>query len=303
MELRHIRYFLAVAEELNFTRAAEKLCIAQPPLSRQIRDLEEELGTELFSRRSRSLQLTEAGRHFQQYAIQIIGLAEQSKEDIRELNRGLQGTLYISSVEGQGPHMLSQWIAGFHERFPHVQYNLWNGNSDDVAVRVQKGLCDMGIIMEPYNAEDFHGIRIRQEPWIAMIPASNPLAQLPGDTVSCKALSQYPLIIPSRGSRMQEITDWFSESGSHPKILCRMAHMMNAYELTAQNIGIAIYPAAAAFFSSKEDVIIKRLVEPEVTAGYVLIRSAERPLSLVAEEFMTYVEEEFLKPKSEDIIE
>lgn len=180
MELRHIRYFLTVAEELNFTRAAEKLCIAQPPLSRQIQDLENELGAKLFLRKPHALQLTEEGILFKQYAVQVLNLVQKSTEDIREMKKGLQGTLYLATVEGHAPRLFSQWISGFHKEHPHVQYNLWNGNSDDVINRVMKGLCDLAVIMEPHNAEGVYSLPVYQEPWIAMIPASHPLVALPG---------------------------------------------------------------------------------------------------------------------------
>ena len=94
MELRHIRYFLAVAEEMNFTRAAEKLCIAQPPLSRQIQELETELGTKLFVRKPHALQLTEEGILFRQYAQQIVDLVKRSAEDVSEMEKGLQGIIF-----------------------------------------------------------------------------------------------------------------------------------------------------------------------------------------------------------------
>ena len=128
MELRHIRYFKAVAEEKSFTKAAEQLAIAQPPLSRQIQDLEAELGTTLFLRTPHKVSLTEEGELFLQYANQILDLVNRSEEDVRERKEGLQGTLYIASVEGCGPRLFAEWIAGFQQRHPHVQYNLWNGN-------------------------------------------------------------------------------------------------------------------------------------------------------------------------------
>ena len=146
MELRHIRYFKAVAEEKSFTKAAEQLAIAQPPLSRQIQDLEAELGTTLFLRTPHKVSLTEEGELFLQYANQILDLVNRSEEDVRERKEGLQGTLYIASVEGCGPRLFAEWIAGFGQKHPHVQYNLWNGNTDDVNNRVTKGLCEIAMI-------------------------------------------------------------------------------------------------------------------------------------------------------------
>ena len=146
MELRHIRYFKAVAEEKNFTRAAEKLAIAQPPLSRQIQDLEDELGTKLFERSPHKVKLTEEGELFLQYASQILDLVNRSEEEVRIRKEGLQGTLYIASVEGCGPHLFAHWISEFQKLHPHVQYILWNGNTDDVNNRVAKGLCEVAMI-------------------------------------------------------------------------------------------------------------------------------------------------------------
>lgn len=290
MELRHIRYFMVAAEELNFTRAAEKLCIAQPPLSRQIQDLEEELGSPLFIRKPRGLQLTEEGSLFKQYARQILGLVDKVTDEIREMKTGLQGTLYLATVEGHGPSLFSQWIAGFQKLYPHVQYNLWNGNSDDVTDRVMNGLCDLAIIMEPHNGEGLDSFRVYQEPWIAMLPLDNPLAQTPSDSVSIAQLAPYELIVPSRRSRIDEIRSWFSAMDCEPIIRCQVAHMMNAYELTEQGVGIAIYPASAAEMARDGSICVKRIAQPPIEATYILVWNKNHQLSLVAQKFMEYVE-------------
>lgn len=289
MELRHIRYFMTVADELNFTKAAEKLMIAQPPLSRQIKDLEDELGTPLFVRKSRGLVLTEAGERFRQYANQILHLADQSMEDIREMNAGLQGTLYLAMVEGIAPRLLSGWVADFHKAYPRVEFNLWNGNTDDVASRVINGLCDMAIITAPYDAESLEGMQVYEEPWIAMIPANHPLAAEPGDEISLSKLAPYDLMIPSRQSRLQEIEGWFLPLGVKPNIICRMAHMLNVYELTSRGVGIGIYPEAAAAYAREQDVKIKRLKDPSVSAKYVFVRNRDKKHSIAAEEFFQFV--------------
>lgn len=292
MELRHIRYFMAVAEERNFTKAAEKLCIAQPPLSRQIQDLENELGTKLLIRKPHDLQLTEEGMLFLQYAVQIMELVEKSQETIHEMAEGLQGTLYLALVEGHAPRLVSKWIAGFHKRYPRVQYQLWNGNSDDVSNRVAKGLCDLAVIMEPHNGEGLESLPVYEEPWIAMIPGKNPLAQKEEDTIELSELLPYDLIIPSRESRLQEINGWFERTGKKPKVICRVAHTVNAYELARNGVGISIYPAAAADIADQQAVCIKRLIHPSVTASYILVWSRAHRQSLVAEEFIRYVRKE-----------
>ena len=289
MELRHIRYFKAVAEELNFTKAAEKLSIAQPPLSRQIQDLEQELGTKLFIRNPHKISLTREGELFLQYANQILDLVTRSSEEVREVKEGLQGTLYIASVEGYGPRFFAEAISSFQKKYPHVQYNLWNGNSDDVNARVSKGLCEIAMITAPYNKEGFEVLQVYQEPWVAIFQKDHPLATNVNDPLTPEELLPYELLIPSRESRKSEIDHWFSHTGKAPTIRGRIAHMMNAYELTRHGVGVAIYPASIAHMIKNTDVCLRQIDHPKAFASYALIWDKNRQLSRIAEEFIAHV--------------
>lgn len=289
MELRHIRYFMAVADEKNFTRAAEKLCIAQPPLSRQIRDLEEELDCTLFERSPHSLKLTSEGELFYQYAKQILELVSRSTEDVKEVHEGLQGTLYIASVEGYAPILFSKWIKNFKDIYPHVQYNLWNGDTDDVVSRIENGLCELAIITAPYDNEEFEVIPVHEEPWVAVIPMGHPLST-DESPITPSELLPYELLIPSRKSRKSEIDHWFDNLESKPIIRGRVAHVMNAYELSRQGIGIAIYPASIAHIADKSDVCIRNINHPDAVASYALIYEKKRPLSKIAEAFVSSIQ-------------
>jgi len=290
MELRHIRYFKAVAEEKNFTRAAEKLAIAQPPLSRQIQDLEAELGTSLFVRTPHKVTLTEEGELFLQYATQILDLVNRSEEEVKERKEGLQGTLYIASVEGCGPRLFAEWIAAFQKKHPHVQYNLWNGNTDDVNNRVTKGLCELAMITAPYNTEEFHVYPVYEEPWVAMIPKGHPLYVEGTKPVRPEELLPYDLLIPSRESRKGEIDKWFDAAGKTPVIRGRIAHMMNAYELSLHGVGISIYPESISALIREQDVCVRRVDHPDAYASYALIWKKNHTLSHVAEEFISFIQ-------------
>ena len=127
MDLRALHYFVVVAEELNITRAAERLKMSQPPLSNQIKGLEEELGVPLFVRGKRRLTITEAGRLLYRRARQILELSDQTQQELMSME-GLSGDLNISLVEGRAPYLLSRWIAGFRQEFPRVAIHLWNGS-------------------------------------------------------------------------------------------------------------------------------------------------------------------------------
>lgn len=284
MELRHMRYFLAVAEEGSLTKAAERLLIAQPPLSRQIHDLEDELGEKLFIRKNNGVVLTEAGVRFRQYASQIVALSDRSVEDIKDMRGGLKGILYLAAVEARAPQILSGWIGDFARKYPKVEYNLWNGNTDDVVHRVRNGLSEIGIITAPYDQEELFGIEVYKEPWAAIIPESHPLAKKGGASVRLEDLADQGLLIPSRSSRLKEIEDWFAPLDKEPIIRCRLAHMQNAIELTRAGLGIAIFPSAVADYAG-EGIVVKNITDPELYATYVCVRSKDHKLSKLAEEF------------------
>jgi len=291
MELRHIRYFVAVAQEKNFTKAAERLNIAQPPLSRQIRDLEEELGASLFIRKPHALELTEEGVLFWHYARQILALAEKSVQEVREIRQGLTGTVYVATTTARGPILLSEWIAKFRKLYPGVTFHLWNGTTGDVLERLVNGMCEIAIVIAPYRSAGLESLRICEEPWIAMIPRGHPLAKLEGDTVDIDLLRQYDLILPSRKSRLKEIQTWFDHFGAELHVVCETAHVMNASELVEQGVGVAVFPMAATRSVDPEKVCVKKLDNPKMTAVYELVWSADRRMPYLAEKFLSFVRE------------
>lgn len=297
MDIRAIRYFMEVARELNITRAAENLHIAQPPLSRQIHQLEEELGVELFDRKKKKLQLTEVGQLLLHRGDQILTLVEKTEDEIRSFGQGVTGTLYVGTVEGSAPRLISQWVAEFSCKYPEVQYNLWNGSSDDVISRLSKGLCDLAVIAAPYDTERWDGIPVGSEPWAALIPHDHPLAKQPGDFVTLTDLAEEPLIIPSRKSRSKEIVGWFTKVEKEPKILCRISNYMNAFALVKAKVGIAIFPATMDFGMTHTQVVTKNIVNPGHQADYFLVWDKNRMLSGLAQRFVECVDKTVEKEK------
>jgi len=291
MELRHLRYFVAVAQEKSFTKAAERLNIAQPPLSRQIRDLEEELGAALFLRKRHSLELTEEGVLFWHYARQILALAEKSVQEVREIRQGLTGTIYVAATTGRGSVLLSEWIAAFRKSYPGVSFNLWSGTTGDVLERLVNGMCEIAIVIAPYRSGGLEAIRICEEPWIAMIPVDHPLAEAEGDTIDIDLLRDCDLILPSRKSRLKEIQNWFDHFGAELHVVCEMTQMMNASELVEQGVGIAVFPRAATKSIDPEKICVKRVINPGMTAVYELVWSADRRMPYLAEKFLAFVRE------------
>lgn len=287
MELRTLHYFITVAQELNITRAAEKLNMSQPPLSNQIKALEEELGVRLFIRGKRHLDLTEEGALLLRRALQIQELTDKTKQEIASLREGMTGTIYLGMVEGQAPFLAAQWIAGFREEFPLVRYNLWNGSSDDVLDRLRKGLVDLAIIAAPYDTEHLEGFPVGQGPWVALLHPDHPLAQVEGDTLPLSNLVGEPLIVPSRRSRVEALRRWFDEIGAEPNILCEMSNYMDAAALTSQGVGISIFPQTTS--TSNGLVVSKVVTQPARQVEYILVWNKGQAPSRLGQEFIHYV--------------
>ena len=289
MELRTLRYFTVVARELNITRAAEKLNMSQPPLSNQIKALEEELRVQLFIRGKRHLELTEEGALLLRRAVQMQELADKTRQELASLREGMTGTIYLSMVEGRAPFLAAQWIAGFREEFPLVRYNLWNGSSDDVLDRLRKGLADLAVIAAPYDTEHLEGFPVGQEPWAAMLHPDHPLAKEPGDTIPLSSLVGEPLIVPSRKSRIESIRRWFGEIGAEPQILCEMSNYMDAAALSSQGVGVSIFPQTVGV--SNGLVVSKVVTQPARQAEYILVWNKGQSPSGLTKEFIHYIQD------------
>ena len=151
MDLKTLRYFIVVAEELNITKASKILMMSQPPLSNQIKNLEDELNTTLFIRGKRQLELTEAGKYLYQKAKDIIALNDKTASEILLMNRGLSGTISIGLVEGMAPDIAGEWISEFMQDHPQVKFRILDGNSDDLIEKMRAGLISLAVITSPYD--------------------------------------------------------------------------------------------------------------------------------------------------------
>ena len=289
MDFRSLQYFVTVAQELNFTRAAERLNMSQPPLSNQIRDMEIDLGTQLFIRGKRHLQLTEAGQILYRRSLQILELSEKTRMDITSLGQELSGRLTLGTVEGRAPFLAARWIAGFRDEFPLVTFHIRNGSSDDVIDQLYRGVIDLAIIAAPYDREHLNGITVGTFPWIALIPKNHPLALREGDSIPLADLAGEPLIIPERRSRAQAIERWFSSIGKEPTVIASLSSYLDAVALVEQNIGIAIFPQTAS--APNPDVEEKIITDPTKIARFVLVRSKAQEPSGLVQAFLDYVQD------------
>ena len=288
MDLRTLRYFVTAAEELNITRAAERLNMSQPPLSSQIHGLEEELGVQLFIRGKRHLTITRAGTLLYRRAKQILELSDQTQRELQSME-GLTGELNISLVEGRAPFFLARWISGFRQEFPRVSIHLWNGGGDEVQERLQRGLADLALIALPYNAELFDGIPVGREPWVAIMSIHHELANEPGDSIPLRRLVGQPLFLPSRRTRQESVRAWFQELEEEPAIVGDITSYMDAVALAEQNAGICIYPMTTY---NESDLVVKKVItESARQVAYALIWRRNEHQTELQQEFIYYVQD------------
>ena len=287
MDLRGLHYFSVVAEELNFTRAAQRLCMSQPPLSNQIKALEEELGTPLFLRGGRTLQLTEAGKVLYRRASQLLDLAERTQEEVSSLAMGLSGMLCLGSVAGLAPFLAARWLAGFREEYPLVRFEIVNGSSDDIIDQIQRGYIELGLIAAPYDDEHLEGIPVGDEPWCAIMSRRNPLAAEPEKPLPLKELAGQPLIVPHRRSRVDEIRSWFQQAGAEPTIIGEHSNYVDVLAMASADVGISIFPQTAP--ETMPGIVCRRIVEPSHQARYLLVRKRNTSISELSQAFLDFV--------------
>lgn len=289
MDLRTLHYFVTVAQELNITRAAEKLNMSQPPLSSQMRRLEEELGVTLFLRGKRRLQLTQEGYLLLRRAKQLLELADKTRAELEEHGSGLSGTLYLGLVEGQAPYLAAGWATEFSRRYPRVTYSLWNGSSDEVLLRLDQGLADLALIAAPYDTEHLSGIPVGGEPWAAVMSRSHPLAAGSAEALPLSDLVGERLIVPARKSRVDSMVAWFGEIGAEPDIICQTSHYVDALALAQTGMGVSIFPRTVPY--PQEGVCVRTIVQPARWVEYRLVWNKSNPLSPLAAAFVAMVKE------------
>lgn len=240
MELRVLRYFLAVAREENITKAAAFLRLTQPTLSRQLMQLEEELGVKLFQRGRHRIVLTNEGRLLRRRAQELVDLADKTARELSDSGKELIGEISIGAGESLGMNFLSQAIRLFQERYPKVVFHVLSASADAVKERLDLGLLDLGLLTEPVNVEKYGFFRLKEKDrWGVLVREDSSLAKL--DAVTPRDLENIPLIISGREIVQKELASWFGESWKsvHPAVTFNLG--LNAANMVRCGVGAAIY--------------------------------------------------------------
>lgn len=296
IETRLLHYFLTVAKEQNITNAAKVLHITQPTLSRQMTLLEEEVGARLFYRGSRPLALTNEGLLLRRRAEEILELLEKTETELAVHEEQVEGTISIGCGELAAVKLLTEMIAGFCEKYPRVVIDLYTANADQIKRRIDEGLTDVGLLLEPADMECYEYIRMpMKERWAAIMPSGVPLAKR--EYATAGDLADVPVIMPSRQKVYDEVANWFGKYYEKLKITGASNLSTNAALLVRAGLGYALIVEGALPFLEQSEVCMVPLY-PELTATSVLAWKRGYPLSTAAMRFLEYVKC-FLSMKSE----
>lgn len=293
MELRHLRYFIALAEQLNFTRAAATLHIAQPALSVQIRNLESEIGAQLLSRKGRSVALTEAGRVFLEQARKTLANANRGVTLARQAANGEIGQLSIGYNVPAGFRVFPQVIPAFRKRWPNVRLTFHNLKIAQQLDGLRRDELDLGFMWLPIPTEGLEVQELVKEPLVAVLPARHRLAS--AKTVAIKDLSREPLILMSRlldPESYAQIQQLFARAGVAMNIAYELEHSLSMINFVAMGIGCSLLPDYARSIR-QPGVVYKPLRSPNLVKTLAMIRKEGR--SALAESFYRFTADTLLR--------
>ncbi len=285
MELRVLEYFLTVVREENISRAAEVLHVTQPTLSRQIKDLEEELHTTLFIRGKR-LILTDSGMMLRRRAEEVVTLMHKIDSEFQEQEE-LSGVISIGSGGLTAAKILPELIGHFRKHYPLVSFEIITGNADHIKEKLEHGILDFGFLLEPVEIEKFDYLRMPvKEKWGILLPANHPLAE--EKAVTRKQLKELPLIVTSRTALQREIGEWLRDSISELDIVGTHNLINNAVPLVEHGIACVLTIEGAVDMLDPARFAFRPLL-PELSMTSVFAWKKLSPYSGASGKFLEYI--------------
>lgn len=292
MELRVLRYFLAVAREESISDAAEFLHITQPTLSRQLMDLEEELGKQLLIRgkRNRKIMLTEDGMRLRKRAEEIVALADKTEAEFLAGDEAVSGDVYIGCGESDAMRIIAKTAVKLRQDYPDIHFHLYSGNAEDVSERMEKGLLDFGIFITSANIDKYDYLKLpAYDTWGLIMRKSDQLAAR--DFITPQDLQGLPLIMSRQALVQEDISRWGKKQIQDLNVVATYNLVYNAAIMTREGFGYTLTLDKLANTGSDSDLCFRPL-KPELRINLNLVWKKYQIFSKASQKFLEYLKNE-----------
>lgn len=291
MDIRVLRYFLAVAQEGSISGAAEHLHLTQPTLSRQLMDLEEELGKKLFVRGNRKVTLTEDGLLLRKRAGEIIELVEKTESEFHEGDGNITGDIYIGAGETDAMRLIARAARALQAEYPGIRFHLFSGNAQDVTERLDKGLLDFGILIEPADMKKYDCMRLpATDVWGVLMRKDSPLAGR--ETIRPEDLLGIPLITSRQTLVKRDFSDWLSRGFETLNIVTTYNLVYNASLMVDEGMGYALTLDKLVNTTGNSHLCFRPL-EPRMEVGLDIVWKKNQVFSKATATFLARLKASF----------
>ena len=294
MDIKDMRAFYAIVEEGNISHAAQRLDIAQPALSRQMKRLESSLGVQLFERGSRRIRLTDAGRVMYTRVEHILGMVDGTVREITEIGSGIAGSIRLGTITTSGALLLPELISEFHSRYPNVTYQIWEAEGARILELLDNRVIEIGITRTQVDSKVYESIVLPNEPLVLIMNKEQEIGAA-SDKVELKELKDQPIIIPLRWQSVFIAN--CRKLGFEPNIVCVSDSIVQDLLLAKMGMGMALLPVSSKTLLTDGNLIYKKLIEPEMSTHTVIAWLKNRTLSSSSEHLIRLFREMFLGEK------
>ncbi|MGI5962395.1 MAG: LysR family transcriptional regulator [Lawsonibacter sp.] len=283
MELRVLEYFLAVAREENISAAAQSLHLTQPTLSRQLKDLEEELGKQLMIRGNRKITLTEDGMLLRKRAEEILDLVGRTQREVMQWDETASGDIYIGTGETDGIRQIAKTAYQLQEHYPEIHFHIVSGDAGDVCERLDKGLLDFGVLLGDIDKVKYHYMKLpMKDVWGVLMPRSCPLAQK--DSVTPQDLWDKPLILSRQVGNKSDLYRWLQKDPTQLHTVATYNLIYNASLMVEEGMGYAF--SLDKLINTTGSRLCFRPLNPKLELGMYLVWKKYQIFSKAAERFL-----------------
>ncbi len=290
MDIRVLQYFLAVAREESITKAAESLHMTQPPLSRQLKDLEDELGKQLLIRGGKKVTLTEDGMLLRKRAEEMVDLMEKTKAELTCSDENIGGEIDIGSGETDAISFLAQAAGNLQKKYPLIRYHIYSGDADRVMEKLDKGLIDFGLLVGPVDIQKYEYMRLPiTDTWGVLMRKDSPLAKQ--KEVCAKDLWDKPLILSHQFSESSELSFWLKSDTTKLNIAATYDLIYNASHFVKKGIGYAVALDGLVNTTGESDLCFRPLYPPLEAELYIVWKKYQ-VFSKASDKFLSQLQTE-----------